>query len=383
MVSLILTLSATAIAYSPPEGAKFNKPTGSRAEEYRILNHINASIRSSPPGSTVRIATYSINRNSTTEALVDAYRRGVNVQFIVDDHDITPQIRRLRQVLGRNPDRKSFAIVCKGGCRTQTRYGSLHAKMYLFSRAGSSKWVTMVSSANPTDLQAGVAWNNIYTIVGDEKIYQAMVAAFLQMSRDKMVRDTNRYISVRSGKITAYVFPRSGNTRATDNVIQTLNDIRCKGAEGSAGFKGRTVVKVTVFTWANPRGRAIARKLWELDDSGCYVSVIMASAGLPETRAIILKPTRNDGVTVYNSKIDSNGDGIKGDHWSHNKYLMISGSYAGNPKARYVLTGSPNYTRGALRNADEVMLGIYGRNTYRAYYKNFNDIIDSGSKLIS
>jgi PLD-like domain len=383
-----LSAEGAEAAYSPHPGAIFNRPVGTTAQKYVFVHHLNKTIDSTRAGQTIRVATYSMDKDvpigshelTTARHLVRAHRRGVIVKVLIDDHQHNAQNRILRRQLGSNRNKPSYIHVCLHGCRTG-RFGNLHEKLYMFSRAGRSNRVVMISSANPTNGQAVGGWNNTYTIVNKPRIYDFFKGIFDNgMRRDKLVRHPYRQLT--AGNISVAVFPRHGPTTATDNVLRALAKVRCTGATGSSGFHGRTVVKVSVFSWSDARGEAIARKLWRLESSGCYVGVIMANSS-PTFRHILLRPTAGGRVIkVYDSLIDTTGNGIP-DKYAHNKYLLISGHFGGSTHDHYVLTGSQNYTRSSLRNGDEILVGIHSGPNYVRYNRNYKDVVAHGSRRLT
>ena len=59
------------------------------------------------------------------------------------------------------------------------------------------------------------------------------------------------------------------------------------------------------------------------------------------------------------------------DYYSHQKFLIIQGNYAGNPNAQLVFTGSSNW--GALGSVnDEILVAIQGKKVARQYLRQFN-----------
>ena len=59
------------------------------------------------------------------------------------------------------------------------------------------------------------------------------------------------------------------------------------------------------------------------------------------------------------------------DYYSHQKYLIIQGNYAGDPNANLVFTGSSNW--GALGSVnDEILVAVQGKKIARQYLANFN-----------
>ena len=56
----------------------------------------------------------------------------------------------------------------------------LHSKFYLFSDIGVAKNVTMISSANPHNVNTKASWNNIHTIYNNAKLYNSLRGYFLR-----------------------------------------------------------------------------------------------------------------------------------------------------------------------------------------------------------
>ncbi len=101
----------------------------------------------------------------------------------------------------------------------------IHSKLYLFSRTGGAKYVSMNSSANPAETGVSKSWNNTYTTVGDKTLYDANVDNFNDMLPDKT--NTNYYHTVESGHLKEYFFPRAGSTKSSDTLYNIFNDVSC------------------------------------------------------------------------------------------------------------------------------------------------------------
>lgn len=378
LISLLLFFTNNTLAYSPQTGPLFNDPSGNVEAQYRLLTHLDKSIDSVGKGGSIRIAVFSFDNEGTTDALIAAHKRGVNVQIVFNDHNIKPKIQRLQRALGTDHRKSSFAIVCHDGCRSSARPAAQHSKFYLFTKAGDSEKVVMIGSMNPTKMQAHTGWNDLYTVVNKAELYRKFVQIFDEMKRDRPV--DNPYQTVREGVYDAAFFPRPGKTNATDNALELLKSIKCRSAGEGSGVDGRTSVKVMMFSWDKERALTIARKLWNLDNDGCVVSVVLASKGSTVLRDIVLKPTEYGGINVYNSRQDTNNDGVS-DYYSHEKYVLINGHMGTTQSAKYVWTGSQNFTTKSLRNGDESMLGIMGDEAYKSYSDNYDTIINHSSNL--
>lgn len=379
VMALSLLSAPGASAWSPGSGVTFSNPFARPAVKYSIQRRVNRMIDNTPRRGVIRIATWAIDMQSTTDKLVRAHRRGAFVRVIVQrDRSRTRQFRRLQRVLGHRIRNHSFAITCGGGCRA-TRGGSMHSKLYMFSRVGHSRRVVMLSSTNLTHGGARRGWNDAYTVRGNRKLYRAHRTLFMQMAKDDPVRHPYRVTTIRGHR--TFFFPRPGDgTRETDTIYEALNRVHCRGARGGAGRNGRTVIRVAMFHWAGWRGIVLARKLRELDARGCIVQAIYGAPSQDVAREL-RKTGRRGGVTVWDSRYDLNGDGSP-DRYVHHKFMAISGSFAGDRSAWHVWAGSHNWTSSALRRNDEIMIKISRRGVHDRYRGHFNAIRRTHARLV-
>jgi phosphatidylserine/phosphatidylglycerophosphate/cardiolipin synthase-like enzyme len=380
-ISLAAAVSSTAQAapahvgsYRPAEGVLFNVPYGHGRQKHRINNRIDNAISTTPKGATVMISMYSLSRPKTTRAIVQAFRRGVNVKVVVNDHQGTGAMRRLQRVLGTNTKSKSYIKVCDAGCRG-TVPGSLHAKFVLFSRVASVKHVVMVTSGNLTYNGGAYQWNDLVTLVGRQRLYKEFAIVFNQLARDRGMKNPyRRYVE---GPLSVEFFPNKVGA-TYDPIAKALQPVRCRGAKGGAGRRGRTVIRVAMWTWRGDRGARLARQLRALDNRGCFVEVVV---GAPSTRVLreLRRKGRHHGIHVRDSRLQRHRDyGWKA---SHQKYVLISGHYGRDRSHWRVLTGSMNITPSSLRRGDEVVLQMADRALYRRYSQdNFQLMWDQYTK---
>jgi phosphatidylserine/phosphatidylglycerophosphate/cardiolipin synthase-like enzyme len=358
----------------------FNDPTGSLAKHRRIIDKVEDAIDHAPPGSRIRMAQYLFDLDSTADALVRAYARGVNVQLLIDDYPISPQTQRMRKTLGTNKKAKSYVARCVNSCMSSST-SVMHAKFFLFSQSGVTKTISMVSSANPYTGNSSVSWNNMHILVGDTKIYASLDRYFTDMLADR--DQPNYYRTTTSGKHKLYFFPRLAVKGTADvPMLDVLNNVRCTGMSKAYGSEGRTVVRIEQWGWSAAR-LDIARRTWKLHDSGCKVSVIINKFNIsPKVLQVLLKPSARYGqMTVYDAGIDQNKNG-KRDKYMHHKVLMVNGRWFSQSK-KVVYTGSANFTGTALLANNEIIMRVIDNPTYDAYYKNFNYIRNNWTKRIT
>ena len=343
-------------AYTPAAGATFNDPTGSRSQQTVLMDQIIAAVNNVPAGSVIRVVAYSFDYQPMANALIKAHDRGAQVRLLIDSHASTHQIRLLKNELGTGTSDGSYLRTCKYSCMSN-KASFIHSKLYLFSRTGGAKYVSMNSSANPAETGISKSWNNTYTTVGDKTLYDANVDNFNDMLPDKT--NTDYYHTVESGNLKEYFFPRAGSTKKSDTLYNILNDVSCP-----------STIKLTTYFWTNLR-LYLAQKLTELKKKGCSVEVVYPDGpGSQDTiKSKITPELLNGNIPTYNTR-PFNGLGL----YVHNKVILIDGTYQGVPGQKIVYATSQNLTMTSLRESNEVMLRIPIPSVYQAYLDNFVDI---------
>jgi phosphatidylserine/phosphatidylglycerophosphate/cardiolipin synthase-like enzyme len=399
--TLLVTGSASAaMAWEPRPGALFNDPSlGARAGD-RLVSHVKAAINHAPRNSVIRLASYSFDRRDVTDALLRACDRGVSIQMVLNDNWTSRQTKRLARRLGTNinphykdachpvdrpePDTEgtpveetadevqpepwhnpSFVKICYQSCRGGA--GNQHMKFYLFSRTGQARNVIMVGSANLTGFAARVHWNDLFTVRGRGEMFDYYGKIFRQLARDRWMR--HRFDRATFGDLTTEIGPLRRVGLAKDPVTRRLAKVRCR-ALGGTGYRGHTVIKISMYGWNGERGRYLADRVADLDRRGCHVSVIVSSGGRR-----VVGILRRGGVAVRSADLDLDNDSRTGfdetawEQFTHEKFMTLSGTYAGRGR-RIVWTGSENWSGKSLLN-DEVTLMIPRRGAYRAYTRHF------------
>ncbi len=386
---------AAVSAYTVSAGSTFNNPFSSYSStRYAVINQINSAIDNTPKGHYIRIATYSIKYKVSADKLIAAHKRGVKVQIITDNHlyDIedrqlktteTSQLERLKLVLGTTvASDRSFLKVCDDGCMSTAEYSSVHAKIYMFSRSGDSRYVSMVSSSN---LSAGhsMSWNNLYKVVNNLDYYNGLKSYFTAMSTEPNKGDW--YSNTAYGKHRLYTFPRIVSSMTEDDVYYTmLEKVRCTGAATGYGYTGKTVVNLAMFKWSDDRNNVLSR-LIELKKQGCIIKVATSADA---TYRSTLKALIDAGIPVRDEdKWDSTHTNIV--RYMHHKYITINGYYldanktdAQNRQTKLVFTGSPNLTSSGLKHNNEILVRIDDATQYSRYNSNFNLLFSKYGRVI-
>jgi phosphatidylserine/phosphatidylglycerophosphate/cardiolipin synthase-like enzyme len=342
-------------AYMPTAGAAFNNPTGSRSQQTVLMDRIIAAVNNVPSGSIIRVVAYSFDYQPMADALLAAKKRGAQVRLLIDSHTETDQIRQLRSKFGTGTSDGTYLRTCKFSCMANTD-SFIHSKLYLFSRTGGAKYVSMNSSANPAETGVSKSWNNTYTTVGDKTLYDANVDNFNDMLPDKT--NTDYYHTVESPPYKEYFFPRAGSTKKSDTLYNILNDVTCPSS-----------IKLTTYFWTSAR-LYLAQKLSALKKAGCSVEVIYPDG--PGSQDTIYPEVTAE---LLHGDIDTWNTRPKKGLYVHNKVILIDGTYQGVAGQKLVYATSQNLTLTSLRESNEVMLRIPNNpSVYGAYLGNFEQI---------
>lgn len=388
-----------------PKQVVFNAPLGKNSQEFKILHYMERAINSTVKGSTVRISMYSLGDKGSANAIIKAHKRGVNIQYVTDDHMADhPQLERIREAL-KTPYVKgqdSFVKICDFGCTSDyefvdddgvVRRAYNHAKFLLFSSTSKksdndTKEVVMITSTNMTGKQAENGWNNLVTVVGDSKIYGFLTAKFDLMVKNKNIKDP--YDTETSGAYKVYFYPHIDeklNDPDSDTVLDILNNVKCTGVAAGYGYKDgstrKSTVDIVVSQWAKSRVY-LAEKLWQLNNDGCSVRVVVLKTHTDsEIVKALTKATKSGRSPIQLRYSDYNKAGTSDSHlelYAHSKYILINGNYNGDSSSKVVFTGTANFTRAALRHNNEVMIRIMKDSVYDSFRSNFNSIFKHSTK---
>jgi phosphatidylserine/phosphatidylglycerophosphate/cardiolipin synthase-like enzyme len=361
----------------PPQGAWFNTPRHG-AKQWVLHQHIVAAIDHAKPDSYIRIALFSFDRKYVASKLVQAKRRGVHVQVLLNDHQVTPAQRLLHRVLGTNRHKKSFAYECHHGCRSTGE--NLHTKFYLFSHTGGAFRTVMTGSVNLTGNSAMNQYNDLYVINNAKKLTSRFRVLFSQMRRDKpahpgwLVQHAGPHFTVE-----ATPYPHPGPRH--DPIISILNKVRCLGATHGTGNKvHHTIVRVIMHAWNDERGHYIAQKVRQLYAAGCDVKLQYGFAGA-NVRATFASKTPRGYIPVHTTGKDTNEDGLI-DLYTHQKELLISGHYGKSTHTRLVVTGSSNYNKDGIRGDEEIFLIKNRLPAWKDYINDFTRMWDHFSTRV-
>lgn len=329
--------------YAPGTYPVFNNPLGTTEQQYAIVATLQRNIANSPPGSKIRLVTYTYALQRITDDLIAAHDRGVVVQAIIDSRSKRwPPANQLAAVLNADPADPSFVRFAYGSPRTSG--GNLHQKTWRFSQVGSTPWVTMVGSTNLSNPGNEDQFSDMMMWANRKDVYDLFDRVFALQARMRDLANPYRTGTFRNGE--GWFFPMTSWTASKDPVLRRLAGMPARGAR----------IKVALFSWWNSRGAAIARALAAKRRSGARVEAIIG----PHVSDEVVRILRRSGVTLRKGVLP---DGTE----IHNK-LMVS-TYVVDGRRRWmVLTGSDNWANESMGH-DEAVVAIRGRNVWLRYLR--------------
>ncbi len=348
--------------FNPPAGTLFSHPF---RKGYRnvIRKQIIKTIKSVPYGGQIRIASWSFSSKKYRKALNQARKRGVSVQIVLAARNKKKNSDwgHLKKAFGTNRAANSWVMRCKKSCRGVK--GTQHSKMFLFSQAYQTRWITMTGSGNLTDFAVTGQWNQMTTMVNDATVYNQALGIWTEMSRDRKAKPMYRVYETPNNVM--YYYPRGGVNPKNDFLMETLNKIKCTGA--SAGARGRTVIRIVNYAWYEDRGRWLARKVRSMWNAGCDISIVYGIMG-NTVKEMLYSPKGRGRIPMRQILLTNrNGDPI---YYVHDKWIAVSGYYGKDRAANFAMQGSFNISNLGLYS-DETFQRLWGRAQYKHFLKDF------------
>jgi len=356
--AVVKTATSKRSRYWPKGGPTFNNPLGSRGSQTAIERRIVKAIDATPRHARIRFATWSFFNTPITGALIRAHKRGVSVRLVMpyNKAQASRPYRILRSVFHKygNKKRKSWAAksgvhACHATCRGS--HGTMHSKVFLFSKTGKSDHVMMWGSANLTSMAARGQWNDMYTSNRRRGLYDYGNKIFNQYWRDKPTH--GKYKVHKFGKVGYAVLPYHAKS---DWVTKKLRTVTCKRAKNTKDH--RTHIQVAQAIIGGNMGIRIARHLRVLKREGCSVIVLYTRMS---------KKPRNlmSNIPMRHIVQDNDGDGLF-DRYLHMKVLTIRGHIGSDRGDTLVMNGSSNWSDFSMHN-DETVGYFYAAKDWSKY----------------
>jgi phosphatidylserine/phosphatidylglycerophosphate/cardiolipin synthase-like enzyme len=326
--------------WAPPEGLVLSDPmvgSGQRA----ILKRINRAIRESAKGEYIRIAVWNYDDRATTRSLLAADARGVHVQLVVAGSVSNPNWARTQRVLNASGRDRSFAVRCKGACRSAAKI--MHSKFVLISRVHRAHDISMVGSFNITQAAGSRQWNDLVT-VRHHRFYKSLVGTFFEYARDRPL--SHPFQVKRFGRYKISLWP----SYSRNQIESELKHVSCRVKDGNGWH--RTKLRIAIAGWFDAFGYDIAKQVRRLWNRGCNIRIITTLAGRGVNQTL-RNPKGRGPVPIRQVTVDNDLDGVP-ERYLHMKAIAIRGGFAGDKTANVLITGSPNWSTRASRS-DEIL----------------------------
>lgn len=372
-------LGCEARTFTATPGPRFNDPEDPAAQ-MNVMGPIIDSINSAGCGQTIRAAMFSISNDepgpSFAAALVAAHQRGVVVKVLMDRHSANSTWDSLVNELGNDPAASSFAALCPGGCLSHFSGSYLHAKYYMFSGGGDANRTVTLSSANPTGAQARTAWNSSDTVKGNVALYNSYVRYFAAMSRGAVggpgplspdYYDTTNGVNARRLSPHAYQWPKARSR--SDTWVDFLNNVTAPAE-----------INIAMFQWSAHGSSGdrdyldLPKKLVALAAKGVKVHILITADQVDDgVQAYLAAHPKNIDVHDTTRGQDAAGNAL---HYTHDKYMTVSGTYAGAANSKVVFVGSSNWTINGVWHNDETDVKLTGAAAYNAFLTDWRRQLD-------
>jgi phosphatidylserine/phosphatidylglycerophosphate/cardiolipin synthase-like enzyme len=362
LLALVLALSATltavappaAAAYSPKPGPLFNYPDSEVDGSGDGIRWATLqAIRHAPPNSVIRGNTWSFDDGEVAWALKRANDRGVHVKVIVGGNSAdTAAVNQLEKNLGTNVSAGSFIKLSYGAARRAKSLGvgAMHQKSWSFSKTGTKRWVTIISSSNPTYNDRVNLYDDGYRFVEYRAVYDKIKAIFAQQKKHQSWATPFRHFQL-SGQ-TALTFSPWNRPDMPDPVLKRIRALPNNST---------VTIRVAVSGFNATRGERIARALRAKAKYGATVRVL-ATNSTAGVRSIL----RGAGRDVKFRCAPKDGP----DGSMHSKFMTAFYRTNGTNHVR-TWTGSEIWGPASRKN-DELVAMVGNRNTYdqfRSFFK--------------
>ena len=331
-----------------------------------IMNKLIALVDNTPAGQSIHMSIYMITYQPLVDALKNAETRGVNLHIIVDMSRSDPQTTNASSLPWLQNNLTNSEIVITTNDVSSNAIN--HHKHVLFSgittTAGLVTNVTFQTSHNFTTSDMSKVQDAL--IFNEADVYQAFLSNWNVMKQyaasGMRLNFTYTAFDFPSINTKLAFFPRivGGVHDGSDNILESLNALT-----DVANAK----IRVAMSDWTDSRP-AIVDKLIALRNQGATIEVFAKDAAGTQTKAK-LNQLKALGATVRIFNLSTDGQAVFN---IHAKMMLIEGTWNGQSNAKIILTGTHNYTDGALKTNNEVLVTLINSSLFNAYSTYFNSI---------
>jgi phosphatidylserine/phosphatidylglycerophosphate/cardiolipin synthase-like enzyme len=334
-----------------------------------IMNRLIALVDNTPAGQSIHIAIYMITYQPLMDALKNAEARGVDLHIIVDMSRSDSQTANATSLPWLQSNLTNSEIVVTTNDVSSNAIN--HHKHALFSGVNTTSGlvsnVTFQTSHNFTTSDMSKAQDAL--IFNEADVYQAFLGNWnvIKQNAASGMRLNFAYTAHDFPAINTKLafFPRivNGLHDGNDNILEALNAIT-----DVANAK----IRVAMSDWTDSRP-AIVDKLIALRSQGATIEVYAKDAAGTQTKAKLIQ-LKAAGATVRIFNISTDGQAVFN---IHAKMMLIEGTWNGQANAKVILTGTHNYTDGALKTNNEVLVTLTNSTLFSAYHNYFNSLRDA------
>lgn len=353
------TPGAAARAYTVTPGPSFGTPGGYQHEKLML-----AHLAQAPAGSVVRATTWSFTSQTMAQALVTAARRGVKIRLITSyrarKEDAFATVKAgFRGVKGSRIKAAKFSA--RGKDRINGKATGFHQKSFTFSQVGSTRDVSVISSANLTSGAGAYQYTDTYTFVENPKVRKKMNEIFAQQWQDKALAKPFVQWGPKKGGTVELTFGPWNKPDMADPVLARLNAV--PAAPG-------TVVRVANSALHDHRSEYLARRLVAIRRGGGEVHVL---SSLPFAKGV-RKILKQGGVKILRGAVPAGPGEAGSTHYHHHKFMTAKYRSGGRIVHRTWM-GSENWTLDS-RFSDELVVRVAAAQTHLAYVTQFNRVAE-------
>lgn len=359
-----LSVAVTPDNFAAPSRMMFTHPYRKRHRE-KIRRYVLRSINSVPAGERIQLVSWSFASDAYFRALKKARNRGASVQIVLAmrNRASNSDYGRLKRAFGTSiTPTGSWVRKCRNSCRGVG--GTMHAKIFLFSAVYRTRHVMLTGSANLTDFAVTNQWNQTHAVSGNQAIYDDGVRIFQQLLLDRQASPMYVESPFPGTGITNIFYPIASRSPDSDAMYQALNRVKCWGATNTRS--GRTTIQIAMYYWYQDRGKWLAKKVRQLWNRGCKVSIVYAVSSNP-VKNILMSPSGRGRIPIRQILL-ANRDGVP-IHYLHGKWVTIKGYYGADRAARMAFQGSINFSD--IGFASDENFQILSGSPYRYFAKDF------------
>ena len=362
----------------------FNTPGFDGKVITTVEDKLIAMTRQASPGSSIRAALYEVDRVPIAQALIEASKRGVNVELVLDGGNLINKnipghaINQIVNELQCAPGEECIKF-CKGPLSPLIKLTGLkkayplgnscrgliinHNKLFLFSELNDgSKYVIAQTSSNMAENMLNM-YNDLILIKNDAKFFQGFNEYWAKLKENHTIffKDSFHNLESADKTVKAYFFPRM---TGSDPVLSLLKRVNCK-------LPGSSIrVLQSAFTRKN-----VAQEMKKLESEGCSLQVITRIDPIASSPGKGVAQVLGSSMVVL--AFNGNGPEERQPNSSHTKLVLINASIDNSPeKIGVVLTGSHNLDLFSLRTNDETLLEIRNQDVFEKYDAFISQYLD-------